>query len=586
MYMVYIYQFMKKFALFLCVIVLWQFSLYAQRSTQLFIEGTVSDSLSGKELPYATVYNHSLNTASITNLEGYFKMEIKSWSDSLVISYIGYENKTLSLLRSKKSYDIQLKENIYELSEVNIQAKDYSYLYDLIIACKEKQSEGFHQAKAYYQLKSYIDNQQIELVENFYNARIKGYNLLNLKIKTGRVGLQKINRSLFASLESSKPIKLHKLFTPSDLFPASPLEYNKRRIEKKFYLQLEKVYTDENLDSIQIVYLYPKKNKQDYFSCKLWINASDTTFLKIELEGSHLDVFPLMPIYDNHHLSQKNLKITKTFKKEGGETYFEHVDFHYDFLYHRANEKAKRVRTEAVLFTYGQDSLFNLPLFQLNTSNLTDYQKLTVLPYNKFFWEFNNELKLNYKIDSNYLFMSDTNTISNQSYQFKHAIKLMDFFNYPAFKWSKTRFSVKELPQNTAYKESEGDYQLKGKLFLDVNKYDDSTNVFTVAIFNVYESFYRWHINEETNCFFNMYFDLVEIERRKLENSILSSDQSMKSIEELYKNSLNQLETNKNQFLDDTELGRNKEGMLDWNSKIKNELGIDNLSIFRVYQEE
>tara|TARA_R110000868_G_scaffold57407_8_gene177299 strand:- start:1007 stop:1258 length:252 start_codon:yes stop_codon:yes gene_type:complete len=83
-----------------------------------------------------------------------------------------------------------------------------------------------------------------------------------------------------------------------------------------------------------------------------------------------------------------------------------------------------------------------------------------------------------------------------------------------------------------------------------------------------------------------MYFDLVEIERRKLENSIFSSDKSMKSIEELYKNSLNQLETNKNQFLDDTELGRNKGGMLDWNSKIRNELDIDNLSIFRVYQEE
>ena len=580
---------MKKFALFLCVIVLWQFGLYAQKSTQLVVEGTVSDSLSGIELPFATVYNHSLNTASITNTEGYFKLEIQSWSDSVVISYIGYENKTVSLIQSKKSYNIQLKENIYELSAVTIRAKDYSYLYDLIIACREKQSKGIQHAKAYYQLKSYIDNQQIELVENFYNASIKGYNLLNLKLKTGRVGLQKINRSLFASLESSKPIKLHKLFTPSDLFPASPLEYNKRGIKKKFYLELEKVYTDENLDSIQIVYLYPKKNKQDYFSCKLWINASDTTFLKIELEGSRLDAFPFMPIYENHRLSQKNLKITKTFKTDGGETYFEHVDFQYDFLYHRADEKAIWVRTEAVLFTYGQDSLFYLPLFQLNTSNLTDYQKLSVLPYNTFFWEFNNELKLNYKIDSNHIFMSDSNTISNQGYLFKQAINLTEFFNYPAFKWSKTRFSFKELPQNTAYNYNECErdyYQLKGKLFLDVNKYDDSTNVLTASIFDIYQSFYLWNINEKTNCFFNMHFDLVEIERRKLENSIFSSDKSIKSIEALYQNSLKQLETNKNQFLDDTELGRNIEGMLDWNSKIRNELGIDNLSIFRVYQEE
>ena len=86
---------MNKVALFLCVLVLWQFGLNAQRSTQLVIEGTVSDSLSGEELPFATVYNHSLNTASITNTEGYFKLEIESWSDSVVISYIGYKNKTV-----------------------------------------------------------------------------------------------------------------------------------------------------------------------------------------------------------------------------------------------------------------------------------------------------------------------------------------------------------------------------------------------------------------------------------------------------------------------------------------------------------
>lgn len=577
---------MKKFALFFCVIILWQYSLFAQRSTQLVVVGMVTDSLSGEELPFATIYNHSLNTASITNEEGYFKLEIQSWSDSVVISFIGYKNKQVSLIPSKKSYNIQLKESIYQLGEVSIRAKDYSYLYDLIIACREKRSESIQQAKAYYQLKSYIDDQQIELVENFYNAKIKGYDLLNLELKTGRVGLQKLNRSFFASLESSKPIKIHKLFSSSDLFPNSPLEYNKSGLDKKFHIQLGKVYTDENLDSIKIVYLYPKKNKQDYFSCKLWINASDTSFLKIELEGSNLDVFPFIPIYDSDHLSQKNLKIAKTFKTEGEEIYFEHVDFHYDFLYHKLNEKAVRVRTEAVLFTYDQDSLFFLPLFQLNTSNLTDYQKLAGMPYNTFFWEYNNELKLNYQIDSNHIFMSDTKTISNQGYQFKQANKLTNFLNYPAFKWSNTRFSVKELPQNTPYKEEEGEYQLKGELFLDVNKYDDTINVLTASIFDAHQSFYRWYISEKTNCFFNMYFDLVEIERRKLESSLFSSDKSIQSIEELYEKSLKDLETIKNQFLEDTQQGRNMEGMLHWNSKIRNELGIDNLSTFGVYQEE
>ena len=202
----------SNFAFFLSVVLLLSVLCETQAkgvSSSIVIEGVVADSSSGEKLAFATVYNRTSDKATITNEEGYFQLSIESFQDSVVISYIGYKSQTLTLKPNKRSYQIALEPTSFDLKAVTIKPRDYSYLFRLIQACKEKRNTESVTAKAYYQLKSYIGGNQIELVESFYNARIKGYDLLSLELKSGRVGLREHNHTFFGSLESSKPIYKH-----------------------------------------------------------------------------------------------------------------------------------------------------------------------------------------------------------------------------------------------------------------------------------------------------------------------------------------------------------------------------------------
>ena len=549
------------------------------------IKGLVYDSASKVSLPFATVIDQSTKVATITNAEGYFELNIQSTEDTIEVSYLGYKKRRIETNSRTKVYKIGLEANTFNLSPVEVFTKSYSFIYDLIIAAKEKQSKQIKDAKVYYQLKSYIDGNQIELVENFYNARIQGYDLLSLKLKAGRLGLKKSNDSYFASLESSKPIKMHRLFSESNFFPHSPLEFNKRQMEKKYYLDLEKAYLDENNDSILIASFYPKKSKLYHFNTRVWINASDTNLVKVEFEGKDILKFPLVPIYEEDELSEINLKITKTFEEINDQLFFKHIDFNYDFNYTKGYGESVRVKTEAVLFSYDYDQTFKLPITNLNDSKLTDYQKLSAMPYNDFFWNQNDELSLHYEIDSNQIFMQDELTISNVRELNSINLGLSEFFNYPIIQWKKNRFSLKELPQNKAFIIGQPNYKLETQLFLDYNEYNDSINVLLRSIFDVYNSYYRYYIDNETVCFMNMYFDLVELERRSLESKIEKSDKSWGKINRLFSESQLNLKRELSDFLDEVGLGKNQEQMKLWNDIIRKKLKIDNISTFKLNEE-
>ncbi|MBL0052424.1 MAG: hypothetical protein IPP29_13395 [Bacteroidetes bacterium] len=60
-------------------------------------------------------------------------------------------------------------------------------------------------------------------------------------------------------------------------------------------------------------------------------------------------------------------------------------------------------------------------------------------------------------------------------------------------------------------------YDLNVKLFVDVNTIADTVNIMTAAVFDPYKSYYKFPVTNASLCFINIYFDLVEIERRELD---------------------------------------------------------------------
>ena len=122
---------------------------------------------------------------------------IESVEDSVQISFVGFQRQFIDLQSNTIDYTIQLEEKAQLINEVLVMPKDDVYLFDLIKECRKKSTQTEQSAKAYYYLKTYEDNHQIELVEGFYNLDFVGYDLQNLDLKAGRLALQPVNEQFF-----------------------------------------------------------------------------------------------------------------------------------------------------------------------------------------------------------------------------------------------------------------------------------------------------------------------------------------------------------------------------------------------------
>ena len=120
---------------------------------------------------------------------------------------------------------------------------------------------------------------------------------------------------------------------------------------------------------------------------------------------------------------------------------------------------------------------------------------------------------------------------------------------------------------------------------MDVNSYNDSTHVLTATILDPYESFYYLPIDSATQCFINMYFDLYEIERMKLQKELEGIKNKNEVVQKIYSEMLIKLKDTKQKYLNEVELGTDEHNMRKWNKYIIDNLGIDNLAIFHPFED-
>ncbi|MCC6726821.1 MAG: carboxypeptidase-like regulatory domain-containing protein, partial [Saprospiraceae bacterium] len=202
--------------------------LLAQNQT---IEGKVTNKLTGETIPYANIYNKTLQKGTISNDDGYFRLEISGPKDSVLVSFLGYKSQYIPLSTSRRVYEVLLEESGLLLNEIVVTPKLSHYLYDRLSECRKQPSRVKKTAKAYYGLKTYRDDQQIELVESFYNLDLQGYDVAEMKLKLGRFALQPYADRFFVSMESSLAIAMLRLLDDNDQYPTSPLVLNKKQLK-------------------------------------------------------------------------------------------------------------------------------------------------------------------------------------------------------------------------------------------------------------------------------------------------------------------------------------------------------------------
>jgi hypothetical protein len=107
------------------------------------------------------------------------------------------------------------------------------------------------------------------------------------------------------------------------------------------------------------------------------------------------------------------------------------------------------------------------------------------------------------------------------------------------------------------------------------------------TVINPNTSFIDRQTTNSISAFINMYFDLVEIEKRKLAIAIKNlSTTTIDELNKLYEKHNKNLKIQLDSFSKDVFHGINKDGMYKWNKYIYDILGINNILTFELFPEE
>ncbi|MCH8903806.1 MAG: carboxypeptidase-like regulatory domain-containing protein [Bacteroidetes bacterium] len=553
----------------------------------LVIDAKILDKESSEPLPYATIYNQSSARGTVSDLEGMFKLKGVTLNDTLIISYIGYSKKMIVVTRSMINEVIFLNPKAEPLTEVLVFA-DNSHLYDLIASCKKTRTNRSRTAKTYFSLESHINGFQVELLECYYNGEFAGYDVTELRLKNGRIGLTEFGNRFFVSTETSKALYMQKLFHKNVFFSQSPFELSKTKLKKQYDLFVKSKYLDDDSATVYVVNFVPKDSTQGLFKGQVWFDSSNSRIIKVNLEAINTTTHPFIPHGNIDSLTQVDIYISKTYRLIDGDMYVNSIDFNYQISYKTVDAQLFSVSTNAVLYAYDYTDQFLLPLFQFSSGSYVDYRKINAAPYNQFFWDNIQEFGMTDIKDKNDLFHKNKSTMTGQTLFINNPYFVKGLFDHPYVFWSENRIRFRDdLSDNLDYTSYEGAiplerYNLVVQIYLDINQLNDSLNIITSTVFDPFESYYHFPLTNEGMAFINMYFDVIEIHRRELD-SALGELEDIRDMISLYDEKIEELEKISRSFFNDVVRGTNKDGMLKWNKFIRNEIKIDNIALFNLY---
>lgn len=577
--------------------------LYSDLFAQVNLQGLVLDSKTREPLPYCAIALKHKVTGCLSNEEGVFQIVARIESDTFLLIYAGYKPKQIPVSEFVKNTTVLLerKENI--LTEVVVFSNN-DFLYTLFDDCRKKLRDSKEiQSKVYFVLESSINGQATELLESYYNGSFSNFSLKNLHFKNGRAGLAAYNERLFINANTSKAFTFLNLLDQNEHLPATPLQYDKRRLKKSYTLTLKSVYDSEK--PVYCIEFVPNVNDGKSFSGEAWIDKTTSELKKITLTISNTRQHPFLPLFkETGSIKDASMQITRTYQNIAGENKLDHIDFNYQLNYQHIHTNALKdankdssftLNSKGLMYFYDYEKTFINPYFEYD-DDMSDYRKITSLTYNESFWNSNTGLVYSDKMKKGISYFKTNGFLINYTNAGAGNFTEGKFFENNYVKWSdKKRLSLKKdnIKNDTSLaKTSNGidfvanQYHLKAQLFLDLNPMGDSIQHFSASIFDTFDTFYNLPQEAFTNCFINIYFDLFEIERRKMEKNLSHKNLSASQIDSIHKRSVLNLETQTTQYLKEVERGKNKKFLEKWNSYVIENVGINNIQLFELQNKE
>lgn len=560
--------------------------------TQQTIQGTVTDAATGELLPWCSIAVKGTGKGTITNADGLFRLPLRPNHDTLIITYVGYASLMLPAARLTRDPEIRLTRTGIELEELVIHA-DNEYLYRIIEKCRQRilRDKRYHQAKVYYGIGTSTREQPVELVECYYNGYLKGISVDSLLFRNGRIGCAELDQRYFLTLNTSKAISQFSLTRKDARYPVNPLQLTGKGLRNTFILS-----PGQGSKAHFLIGFQPREGTGDHFGGSVWIDRKTGDIVKIDLKATNTARHPFTPIYPGDRLEAVDLAVSGTFRMtEAGNT-LEQMRFSYSVTYHAARSRQgvitrantpRRIETRGILFLYDYGDPFILPRFDYY-SGYDDYHKMSLIPFNRAFWSANNALALTEEQKRDLGFFAGKGLTINYS-EASHGRDFLDQVhydralgeNYYTF-WDSTRQIAlnRALPQNREYppKKINGTirtnlYRLEVQLLLDIICTDDSCLCRSYTVFDEWRSRFHLPTEKHTSTFINLYVDLYETERRKMQRTLDSRKWSAAQVDSVYKATLRSARAVTNRYLGEVKAGENKRALEKWKEVVRKELG-------------
>lgn len=552
---------------------------------QHVVQGKVTDTHKNA-LPFCSIQLMGTANGCISNEDGTFILKYNNITDTFCISHLAYKPKFVTVSQVLAQPLIQLEPDVYELALTEIKPND-AYWYKLVYLSKTLAMESAQTvSKAWFSLESSSMGSPIEVMESYHNVHLEQNMVNSLTLKCGRIAHDTAQHFAFVSLNPTRLITAYKLFYQNPYpLPINPLQLSLNQLKKRYHIHLLNKFGENG--TIYHLSLQPKNKERELFAAELWIDSSTQQLLHCVLKRKQVFRHPFIPIQASHHIDSVNMRLAYNFVVVAGEPTLNYIDLTYTMLYDYTR-KCQQIATNAMLYLFEHGQTYFEPIFEASPE-MSDYEAILLYPFNKLFWQRNEAVTLSSKKKSYLNYFQTHGLLVNfdgfekgqpVSERTKLVWTAQKRFTTEDFKQFKPKNYVNARKQRVVFESPSTTklFNLSAQLFMDVNSYTDTTDILTATLIDLDKSYYNAAKHPLSEAFINTYFDLYEIQRRKLVAALKHNKNCPDDAKRLFKtHNLELLEISK-RYLREVERGRNHPKMKVWDQVVYESLGFSNLS--------
>ncbi len=218
--------------IFFYILLLFPFFASGQKTT---VTGMVTDAIFKEPIPFVNVYFNKTKVGTITDIDGRFALSSYYGSDTVVISFIGYESKKVKISKDdKQNINITLNELTTALQEIIVTPSDVNPAHPIINKVIQNKGINNREKLSSYEYETY---NKIQLDINNFTEDFK-------KIKT----LNKID-FIFNHLDTSNAKSALPFFISESI---SNFYYNREPNRRKEIIKAAKVSGVENKSFMEL----------------------------------------------------------------------------------------------------------------------------------------------------------------------------------------------------------------------------------------------------------------------------------------------------------------------------------------------